>query len=131
MVMNINFILCSQAELLFFPLLLGWGITVIGIIFTGILRQNEQRCEQEIEDIKQGMLSGSITPESSRIRFSDEALDEQKHSIRIADEKVALAVQAYDLVWRISPLTLSLKLLKQYMLPLSWLTHLSVLIIAN
>ncbi|KNA10300.1 hypothetical protein SOVF_145710 [Spinacia oleracea] len=64
----------------------------------GILRQNEQRCEQEIEDIKQGMLSGSITPESSRIRFSDEALDEQKHSIRIADEKVALAVQAYDLV---------------------------------
>ncbi|GLU08767.1 hypothetical protein SLE2022_256570 [Rubroshorea leprosula] len=35
---------------------------------------------------------------TSLIRFSDEALDEQKHSIRIADEKVALAVQAYDLV---------------------------------
>ncbi|XP_021726842.1 PHD finger protein ING1-like [Chenopodium quinoa] len=64
----------------------------------GILRQNEQRCEQEIEDIKQRLLSGSITPESSGIRFSDEALDEQKHSVRIADEKVALAVQAYDLV---------------------------------
>lgn len=63
-----------------------------------ILRQNEQRCEQEIEDIKQGLLSGSITPEPSRIRFSDDALDEQKHSNRIADEKVALAVQAYDLV---------------------------------
>ncbi|GKV23255.1 hypothetical protein SLEP1_g33006 [Rubroshorea leprosula] len=44
-----------------------------------IVRQNEQHCEQEIEDIKN-------------------ALDEQKHSIRIADEKVALAVQAYDLV---------------------------------
>ncbi|KAF3457509.1 hypothetical protein FNV43_RR02167 [Rhamnella rubrinervis] len=30
--------------------------------------------------------------------LQDEALDEQKHSIRIADEKVSLAVQAYDLV---------------------------------
>lgn len=63
-----------------------------------ILRQNEQRCEQEIEDLKQGLMSGSITPDASHIRFSDDALDEQKHSIRIADEKVALASQAYDLV---------------------------------
>ncbi|XP_048140190.1 PHD finger protein ING1 isoform X3 [Rhodamnia argentea] len=53
-------------------------------------RQNEQRCEQEIEEIKQGVKSGNT--------FSDEVLDEQKHSIRIADEKVALAVHAYDLV---------------------------------
>ncbi|XP_004497737.1 PHD finger protein ING1 [Cicer arietinum] len=61
-------------------------------------RQNEQRCEQEIEDIRRGVRSGNITPDTLVIRFSDEALDEQKHSIRIADEKVALAVQAYDLV---------------------------------
>ncbi|KAL5194284.1 PHD finger protein ING1 [Glycine soja] len=63
-----------------------------------IKRQNEQRCEQEIEDIKRGVRSGNITPDTLAIRFSDEALDEQKHSIRVADEKVALAVQAYDLV---------------------------------
>ncbi|KAJ6388168.1 hypothetical protein OIU77_026693 [Salix suchowensis] len=63
-----------------------------------IQRQNEQRCEQEIEDIKQGVKAGNITPNTSLIRFSDEALDEQKHSIRIADEKMALAVQAYDFV---------------------------------
>ncbi|KAK7290433.1 hypothetical protein RIF29_04861 [Crotalaria pallida] len=64
-----------------------------------VQRQNEQRCEQEIEDIRRGVRSGNITPDtSSVIRFSDEALDEQKHSIKIADEKVALAVQAYDLV---------------------------------
>ncbi|KAK4266268.1 hypothetical protein QN277_027218 [Acacia crassicarpa] len=63
-----------------------------------IQKQNEQRCEQEIEDIRRGVRSGNITPDTSLIRFSDEALDEQKHSIRIADEKVALAVQAYDLV---------------------------------
>ncbi|XP_037491337.1 PHD finger protein ING1 [Jatropha curcas] len=63
-----------------------------------IQRQNEQRCEQEIEDIKRGVKVGNITPDTSLIRFSDETLDEQKHSIRIADEKVALAVQAYDLV---------------------------------
>ncbi|XWS35078.1 hypothetical protein CRYUN_Cryun21dG0095200 [Craigia yunnanensis] len=63
-----------------------------------IVSQNEQRCEQEIEDIKRGVRAGSITPDISLIRFSDEALDEQKHSIRIADEKVALAIQAYDLV---------------------------------
>ncbi|KAK8984642.1 hypothetical protein V6N11_008406 [Hibiscus sabdariffa] len=56
-----------------------------------ILRQNEQRCEQEIEDIKRGVRAETI-------RFSDEALDEQKHGIRIADEKVALAIQTYDLV---------------------------------
>lgn len=67
-----------------------------------IQRQNEQRCEQEIDDIKQGVKAGNITPDTSLIRFSDEALDEQKHSIRIADEKVALAVQAYDLVCLIS-----------------------------
>ncbi|KAE8703035.1 PHD finger protein ING1 [Hibiscus syriacus] len=63
-----------------------------------IVRQNEQRCEQEIEDSKRGVRAGNITPDTSLIRFSDEALDEQKHSIRIADEKVALAIQAYDLV---------------------------------
>ncbi|GMJ01844.1 INHIBITOR OF GROWTH 1, ARABIDOPSIS THALIANA INHIBITOR OF GROWTH 1 [Hibiscus trionum] len=63
-----------------------------------IVRQNEQRCEQEIEDMKRGVKAGNITPDTSLIRFSDEALDEQKHSIRIADEKVALAIQAYDLV---------------------------------
>ncbi|MBA0767043.1 hypothetical protein Gotri_016008, partial [Gossypium trilobum] len=56
-----------------------------------IVRQNEQRCEQEIEDIKRGV-------RAENIRFSDEALDEQKHGIRIADEKVALAIQTYDLV---------------------------------
>lgn len=67
-------------------------------VWTDIQRQNEQRCEQEIEDIKREVKSGNITPDPSLIRFSDEALDEQKHSIRIADEKVSLAVQAYDLV---------------------------------
>ncbi|KAL5702576.1 hypothetical protein ACHQM5_027778 [Ranunculus cassubicifolius] len=61
-------------------------------------RQNEQRCEQEIVDIERGIKAGNITPDASLIRFSDDALDEQKHCIRIADEKVALAVQAYDLV---------------------------------
>ncbi|KAL9230165.1 hypothetical protein vseg_005552 [Gypsophila vaccaria] len=63
-----------------------------------ILRQNEQRCEQEIEYLKQELQSGAVTADLSRLKFSEEALDEQKHSIRIADEKVALAVQAYDLV---------------------------------
>ncbi|KAK6161815.1 hypothetical protein DH2020_005196 [Rehmannia glutinosa] len=64
-----------------------------------IQRQNEQRCEQEIDDMKRSIKSGSITPNSSLLKFSDDALDEQKHAIRIADEKVALAVQAYDLVY--------------------------------
>ncbi|CAI9771202.1 unnamed protein product [Fraxinus pennsylvanica] len=63
-----------------------------------IQRQNEQRCEQEIDDMKRGIKSGNITPNSSLLKFSDDALDEQKHAIRIADEKVALAIQAYDLV---------------------------------
>jgi inhibitor of growth protein 4 len=60
-------------------------------------RQNEQRCEKEIEDIRRGR-AGNITPNTSLTKFSEEALDEQKHSVRIADEKVTLAMQAYDLV---------------------------------
>ncbi|KAF6141157.1 hypothetical protein GIB67_006602 [Kingdonia uniflora] len=63
-----------------------------------IQRQNEQRCGREIEEIKRGVKCGNITTDASHIRFSDDALDEQKHCIRIADEKVTLAVQAYDLV---------------------------------
>ncbi|KAI3885428.1 hypothetical protein MKX03_036320 [Papaver bracteatum] len=61
-------------------------------------RQNEQRCEQEIEDMERRVKSGNIMPDTPLIRFSDEALEEQKHCIRIADEKVALALQAYDVV---------------------------------
>ncbi|KAK9068731.1 hypothetical protein SSX86_012846 [Deinandra increscens subsp. villosa] len=64
----------------------------------GIQRQNEQRCLQEIEEFKEGVKSGNIAPGASLNKFSDDAQDEQKHAIRIADEKVALAVQAYDLV---------------------------------
>lgn len=77
-------------------------VLVFLCIWTEIQRQNEQRCEQEIEEIRRGVRSGNITPNSSLTKISDEALDEQKHSIRIADEKVALAVQAYDLVCEIS-----------------------------
>ncbi|RZC62185.1 hypothetical protein C5167_023967 [Papaver somniferum] len=61
-------------------------------------RQNEQRCEQEIEDMERRVKSGNITPDTPLIKFSDEALEEQKHCIGIADEKVALALQAYDVV---------------------------------
>lgn len=68
-----------------------WPSPFLFWIWSDLKRQNEQRCEQEIEEIKQGRKSGNT--------FSDEALDEQKHSIRIADEKVALAVHAYDLVY--------------------------------
>lgn len=63
-----------------------------------IQRQNEHRCDQEIEEMKQRIKSGNVTPDSLHIKFSDEAVDEQRHAVRIADEKVALAVQAYDLV---------------------------------
>ncbi|CAL5433776.1 unnamed protein product [Camellia sinensis] len=50
------------------------------------------------EEIKRGIKSGNITPDASNIRFSDKVLDEQKHAIKISDEKVALAVPAYELV---------------------------------
>lgn len=63
----------------------------------GVQQQNEQRCEREIAEIKRGIESGNIIPGRTH-RFSDEALEEQKHCIRIADEKVALATLAYDLV---------------------------------
>ncbi|KAI3511511.1 hypothetical protein L2E82_29112 [Cichorium intybus] len=63
-----------------------------------IQRQNEIHCLQEIEGYKEGIKSGNLAPGTSLNKFSDEAQDEQKHAIRIADEKVALAVQAYDLV---------------------------------
>lgn len=61
-------------------------------------KQNEQRCEQEIAEIKRGIETSNVTTDLSLITFSDEALDEQKHCIRVADEKVALGIQAYDMV---------------------------------
>ena len=64
----------------------------------GVQLENEQRCQQEIEDIKHGLESGSITYEPAKLKFSDEAVEEQRHCVRIADEKVALATQTYDLV---------------------------------
>ncbi|KAL5218543.1 hypothetical protein ABZP36_019227 [Zizania latifolia] len=64
----------------------------------GVQTENEQRCQQEIEDIKHGLESGSITYDPAKVKFSDEAIEEQKHCVRIADEKVALATQTYDLV---------------------------------
>ncbi|TXG72495.1 hypothetical protein EZV62_001074 [Acer yangbiense] len=63
-----------------------------------IQRQNEQRCQKEIEDFKREVRAGNITPNTSLIKFSDDAVDEQKHAIRIADEKISLAAQAYDLL---------------------------------
>nr|XP_043610602.1 PHD finger protein ING1 isoform X2 [Erigeron canadensis] len=63
-----------------------------------IQRENELHCLQEIDKFKDGVKSGKIAPGTSLNKFSDEAQDEQRHAIRIADEKVALAVQAYDLV---------------------------------
>lgn len=75
-------------------------------LWADIQRQNEQRCEQEIEDVKRQVKSVNITANNSLARFSDEALDEQKHSIRIADEKVVLAIQAYDLVCVLHPRSL-------------------------
>lgn len=56
--------------------------------------------------MKRGLKAGNITPDTSLLRFSEEALDEQKHSVRIADEKVALAIQAYDLVRWLFPFEL-------------------------
>ncbi|XP_020093942.1 PHD finger protein ING1 isoform X1 [Ananas comosus] len=64
----------------------------------GVQQQNEQRCEQEIEEIRRQLESGIATSSTSISRYSDEAIDEQKHCVRIADEKVALATQAYDMV---------------------------------
>lgn len=87
---------------------MGWDSNIQSCLLctlAEIQRQNEQRCEQEIEDLKREIRAGNITPNTSLVRFSDDALDEQKHSIRIADEKVALAVQAYDLVCRFIVLT--------------------------
>eukprot|EP00262_Sarcandra_glabra_P014526 TRINITY_DN4270_c1_g1_i1.p1 TRINITY_DN4270_c1_g1~~TRINITY_DN4270_c1_g1_i1.p1 ORF type:complete len:224 (-),score=45.51 TRINITY_DN4270_c1_g1_i1:535-1206(-) len=61
-------------------------------------QQNEERCEKEIEDIRRGVKSGNIRPDASSIIFSNEALDEQKQCIGLADDKVSLAMQAYDVV---------------------------------
>ncbi|KAH9317705.1 hypothetical protein KI387_019474, partial [Taxus chinensis] len=60
-------------------------------------KQNEERCDRELEDIRKVAESGNLT-DASVFRFSDDALTEQKDCCNISDEKVALAVQAYDLV---------------------------------
>lgn len=52
-------------------------------------------------DFRLGVESGRspTTSDPSKIKFSEEALEEQSHCVRIADEKVALATQAYDMVF--------------------------------
>ncbi|KAJ0091867.1 hypothetical protein Patl1_25819 [Pistacia atlantica] len=94
---RMKFYVGSLIFLLFFELRFSEQCCFLWIL-TEIQRQNEKRCEQEIEDVKREIRTGNITPNTSLLRFSDDALEEQKHSVRIADEKVTLAVQAYDLV---------------------------------
>jgi inhibitor of growth protein 4 len=60
--------------------------------------ENQQQCQQEIDDIKHGFESGSITYEPAKLQFTDEAFKEQKHCFQIADEKVVLGTQTYHLV---------------------------------
>jgi hypothetical protein len=55
-------------------------------------------CQQEIEDIKHGLESGSIAFNAAKLKFSDEAILENKDCIRIPDEKVTLATQTYGMV---------------------------------
>ncbi|KAL0916728.1 hypothetical protein M5K25_014261 [Dendrobium thyrsiflorum] len=90
-----------QASLESLPAMLQRTYGLIRELDTSLLasqRQSEQHCEQEIDEIKRGIEAGNVAPDMSLIRFSDEALEEQKHCIRVADEKVALATQAYDMV---------------------------------
>ncbi|XP_078441832.1 RING/FYVE/PHD zinc finger superfamily protein isoform X2 [Wolffia australiana] len=61
-------------------------------------QQNDKRCEEEIEEIRRGLAASATSTSKTALRFSDEALDEQKHCVRIAEEKVALAGQAYEMV---------------------------------
>ncbi|KAL7165537.1 hypothetical protein ACSBR2_041258 [Camellia fascicularis] len=50
-----------------------------------------------VEDLQE--LSGfSNSSPKQNVQFSDKVLDERKHAIKISDEKVALAVPAYELV---------------------------------
>lgn len=81
---------CLKVEIGFFY--------IFFMLLTVLQRQNEQRCEQEIEEIEKGIQCGNIKSDSPCTRFSDEALDELKHCIQISDEKVALALTAYDVV---------------------------------
>lgn len=90
-----------QASLESLPAMLQRTYALIRELDTSLLasqRQSEQHCEQEIDEIKRGIETGNVAPDMSLIRFSDEAIDEQNHCIRVADEKVALATQAYDMV---------------------------------
>ncbi|KAI3926050.1 hypothetical protein MKW98_028186 [Papaver atlanticum] len=61
----------------------------------GSQHQNEQRCEQEIEYMERLVKSGNITPDTPLIKFSSEALNEQKHCIRVADEEILQNDYAY------------------------------------
>lgn len=65
-------------------------------------------------EFRLGVQSGRIpiTSDPSKIKFSEDALEEQSHCVRIADEKVALATQAYDMVFRMSFLACSIQITK-------------------
>uniref|UniRef100_A0A0E0CCX7 Uncharacterized protein n=1 Tax=Oryza meridionalis TaxID=40149 RepID=A0A0E0CCX7_9ORYZ len=50
----------------------------------GVQMGNEQRCQQEIEDTKHGLESGSITYDPAKLKFSDDIKDSRNENVPAA-----------------------------------------------
>eukprot|EP00249_Psilotum_nudum_P011059 c22943_g1_i2 orf=316-1011(+) len=66
--------------------------------FQEFQKQMEEQCKQELEVAKQSVGSGNVPQDASALRFSDTVAVVNKACVDIAEQKVALAKQTYDLV---------------------------------
>lgn len=58
----------------------------------------QQQCSRGLEEVKKAVESGSSPPDAVALRHSNEVLSVHKACLTLAEEKVFLAVQTYDLV---------------------------------
>lgn len=66
--------------------------------FQALQKHMQQQCSRGLEEVKKAVESGSSPPDAVALRHSNEVLSVHKACLTLAEEKVFLAVQTYDLV---------------------------------
>lgn len=70
------------------------------------------QCAKGLEEVRKAKESGSASPDTVALQHSNEVLNVHKACLTVAEEKVFLAVQTYDLVSMIIHMLLELDIKK-------------------
>ena len=87
---------------IFFPLLLfanrADGHNCFGCCDAALQKHMQVQCAKGMEEVRKAKESGSGAPDAVALQHSNEVLSVHKACLTIAEEKVFLATQTYDLV---------------------------------